>query len=922
MSHSSEDAEAGPSRWFDAKINSSTDTVNGNDTPTIRTARACSSCSQQKLKCNGAKPCLRCINNGFPDSCMYLPSLRGRMRGKRKAPGTTDEHLDRPIDGNKGEPNITGNDEYTNIKIDDSFGMLPPEKPTLDYVRWKRNSLMPQIGPKNSSIWVRDGAVRKSFEETSSDVNHPSSRSKSMDSGYSPSSFVPPHINRNDSPVARKNFASRDTGDVSSTNPHPSTIIRAHSARQNSPVADRLTSLPLPGDRNPLAMLAEASYTVSITQADDHVSINPSSKRRHDERSKTQAEDGYYAPISRTLKDEAPHIMTLINVSEAEKLFESYFEYLHPHLPLLDPSHSSPSAVARRNNFLFNAICCVSARATNPILWSRLAEFARFEMERLPKEKNIDVVQGHLIYATWNLHRPKHFEMDMTWLRAGLAVRTAIDINLHRIVLLPQAREGLPQWVTRAIARTWLGAYITDRTMSAQLGKPSAIRGERSFRLYIALLRQPCQDKMASSSIAGVEPRHVLDDLWIAALAEWTQLLAQSIEAFRAEAEADKLEHTGDPNLEGLGYGTGHVDLGRASIRQLRSWRQHTEESIRSTYDVEDWDNTNVTLRNIRARIKLYQQYAELVVHSFVLESSAETSPYDLPVVVIELQKAATRVIQSYHTSFDTTSETRLGCPDMMHTFVTYAIVSLLRILQPQFAHLDPNAKEVLDIASSAADMLSRAVAANDNVPDGHSIFLTKLIDAKSAQLANSLSSGSRSQADISSSIPPLGGLHHEGTNQVVEPHNRVLPPKMMDFEAFGDMLNQDQGRSVWPPLPSSGTNAFSAYLDSVLPVSSEELNQSQPYDADLSRDDGSLSKVPDFPLTSTSIGTDSMQPNMTVPHDVRSWVALQMGSSHHTETTISPSIGLPGSGGLESLYTQENFWRNLLDGIPIKNLE
>ena len=43
------------------------------------------------------------------------------------------------------------------------------------------------------------------------------------------------------------------------------------------------------------------------------------------------------------------------NSSRAEQLFELYFKYLHPHLPTLDVAHSSPSAVARRNNFLFNA---------------------------------------------------------------------------------------------------------------------------------------------------------------------------------------------------------------------------------------------------------------------------------------------------------------------------------------------------------------------------------------------------------------------------------------------------------------------------------------------------------------------------------------------------------------------------------------
>lgn len=45
----------------------------------------------------------------------------------------------------------------------------------------------------------------------------------------------------------------------------------------------------------------------------------------------------------------------LLTLQRAEQLFNMYFKYLHPHLPTLDMEHSYPSAVARRNNFLFNA---------------------------------------------------------------------------------------------------------------------------------------------------------------------------------------------------------------------------------------------------------------------------------------------------------------------------------------------------------------------------------------------------------------------------------------------------------------------------------------------------------------------------------------------------------------------------------------
>ena len=97
----------------------------------------------------------------------------------------------------------------------------------------------------------------------------------------------------------------------------------------------------------------------------------------------------------------------------------------------------------------------------------------------------------------------------MSWLRVGVALRTAVDINLHRVALIRQAREGLPTWLLRSIIRTWLLSYIIDRTLSAQLGKPSSMRGENSIRLYMNL-------------IAKHDERQTADDLWVAALAVGT----------------------------------------------------------------------------------------------------------------------------------------------------------------------------------------------------------------------------------------------------------------------------------------------------------------------------------------------------------------------------------------------------------------
>ena len=85
-------------------------------------------------------------------------------------------------------------------------------------------------------------------------------------------------------------------------------------------------------------------------------------------------------------------------------------------------------------------------------------------------------------------------------------MRTGLDINLHRVALSKSARQGLPDWLLRMIIRTWLLAHIIDRTLSAQLGKPTTSRDEPSFQMY-------------SDLISHADGRKTIDDAWVSSLA-------------------------------------------------------------------------------------------------------------------------------------------------------------------------------------------------------------------------------------------------------------------------------------------------------------------------------------------------------------------------------------------------------------------
>jgi hypothetical protein len=79
-----------------------------------------------------------------------------------------------------------------------------------------------------------------------------------------------------------------------------------HVGRSPRMSVDKLTTLPLPGDvHNPLAVLAEASTNP----------VDPRSPMGG-AKGKAAEDKGYYAPLERVLKDEAPHIMSRIDVHE------------------------------------------------------------------------------------------------------------------------------------------------------------------------------------------------------------------------------------------------------------------------------------------------------------------------------------------------------------------------------------------------------------------------------------------------------------------------------------------------------------------------------------------------------------------------------------------------------------------------------
>ena len=238
--------------------------------PRIRVSKACTPCRRVKLKCNGETPCGRCSALNLPmDDCIYPPSLRGKTRRKKmeiEADRTSHDIADtsREESLKRSKPNIEG--QRDTRQWDAGWTMSSMKE---DFAKWKHDENLTVHGPRNDHIW-----------------RHAHS---SLHGGQS-------------APTA-------NSGPLAPAGPSP---------RQELP-DQYTTSNILAEEHNPLGVLAEASATAgnAATSPSPYQHRRGPGEQPEGENGKGEEEEsGYYVPLDRVLKKDAPHIMSLISISE------------------------------------------------------------------------------------------------------------------------------------------------------------------------------------------------------------------------------------------------------------------------------------------------------------------------------------------------------------------------------------------------------------------------------------------------------------------------------------------------------------------------------------------------------------------------------------------------------------------------------
>ncbi|KAF8206499.1 hypothetical protein K438DRAFT_1817313 [Mycena galopus ATCC 62051] len=360
----------------------------------------------------------------------------------------------------------------------------------------------------------------------------------------------------------------------------------------------------------------------------------------------------------------APHILTrgLITPQEAEKLFDIYFQRMNLSVSLLDPVLYTPQKTCYRSPFLFTVVCAIASRfyTERPDLYPQAMHFAQLAAGTalISGHKCVELCQGYILMSLYPVPA-KRWEEERGWLYLGLAIRMAIDLNLH----LPNTAQPLNEAHAREMlnrTRVWLNCFNLDRSTGSQYGKAPTI---------------PNSDYMANHSWDWwrSSPFNMQNfDIHICAYNSELKVMA----AFMATVYSDPNHPTGLNKNVDFEMVASNTD---EELKQLMDkWRQVLEQT----------DMTDPQNRFRSGLLTLAYSYARLVVLSFGFQHAFGKHNTDENPFLNRCVAAASDVVKAIMEDVgrpDQRIYLRHG-PIAQSVFVTFAASMLVKLLQPKFA--------------------------------------------------------------------------------------------------------------------------------------------------------------------------------------------------------------------------------------------
>ncbi|KAL8286768.1 hypothetical protein RQP46_004296 [Phenoliferia psychrophenolica] len=389
----------------------------------------------------------------------------------------------------------------------------------------------------------------------------------------------------------------------------------------------------------------------------------------------------------------------LLSTEAIVELFDLYFTHLHPHYAVLNPDIHTPTATSLRSPFLFSCICTVASR-----FYKKRTDDLYRECLRVTKSssanllangwKSTEVVQGFLLLSHWN-QPAETYEQELTYQYSGMAIRMANDLNLQRqaTATLPDnvTAEGRNSFIQEVLnrERSWLHCFITDRSISTQMGKPSCI-GSRED-LIIRSAKEWCKQP-------GIQP----SDVSVSAIVELHRVVGRILTVLHTDG-AGMPKNMDYPALTDMFLGL------------LETWH-------------DDWTSHNVTVGSTLR--EFYYHYYRLFVLSFAVQHALDdpTSGIDLPGYCLLCCQAIKELI---HVSKSLLEQGILGyATDTTFTCLSYGAVFLLKLASPTFSRII-HESSVFSQVTEVAEILDRCAADPTHTPALYAAFIRALLESR-----------------------------------------------------------------------------------------------------------------------------------------------------------------------------------------------
>ncbi|KAI0053938.1 hypothetical protein FA95DRAFT_1579033 [Auriscalpium vulgare] len=611
-------------------------------------------------------------------------------------------------------------------------------------------------------------------------------------------------VSRSPSPSAQAQTAALlsqqddEHDDTIPTPPSPSSHPFARLSHSQPPGSPKLHSLP-DNALNPLGLLAEASLANRRAQASN---VSKSSLQGMPRPSEPMgvASEAYFKPGPMTIlplrrlfieRQIQPEMLSFVSTEEVVALFDIYFNHLNMHCNLLDRDFHTPSLVCSRSPFLLTTICAVSAKffTPRPELHGKLTELSKKLAFNVPAQgyKSVEIVQAYLLLALWGCGPVERFEQDRTWMLLGMAIRTATDLNLHRRTSTTSAETAEGKARDREVfnrERTWLLCFCLDRSVSAQMGKPSSIKEDSIIRSALQWVRSPLARR---------------GDVSLAAYVELQRVVARTLDLLYSE--------TTSPS--GLLVDVDYLLVIRTFERQIQGWYSQ----------VTDVDASGDVLgRYSTLMLEYYASYAMLVINSFGLQNALEHSPVDIPHFFARVHTSAKTCCTLVRDELGPSGFLKYS-PDSHFVFSSYAVLSLLKLIRPEFPASRDAEQDTLAIAREVADTFDSVSAGPAHTPSLYSVFLRALLTAKADGPSEEPSeNGTANEQHVSG-----GNIHGDDQSHENLPAHQVNntePSYMLSEFQFASEMGPVADISTFPPTMATGRvddNMGMLSMDSIL---------------------------------------------------------------------------------------------------------